>query len=69
MTNKQKKLNVESTYNVFFLYGISRCVTEMKYNNKFISFSQTQQYFIWRQVSVIRPLSEHLYIKFKTGYM
>jgi len=28
------------------LWRTSRCVTELKHNNKIISFSQTQQYFI-----------------------
>ena len=46
---------------------------ELKGNNKSICFhwSTTIFYYLtyWRQVSVTRPSSGHLYIQFKTGYM
>jgi len=44
---------------------------ELTDNNQIICFSQTQLYFIiltyWRQVSVVRPSTDHLYKKFKKG--
>jgi len=47
--------------------------TRFRDNNTVICFSQTQNILLfltyWRQVSVFRPSSGHLYIKFKTDYM
>jgi hypothetical protein len=46
-----------------------RCVMELKDNNKFICFQSNTTIFCystyWRQASVTRPTSGHLYIQFK----
>ena len=56
-----------------FLYRAPRCVTELKNNHKYVCFQSntTMFYYLtyWRQVSVLKPSSGHLYIKFKQLYV
>jgi len=55
------------------LYRTCRCVVQLKGNNKFTYFQSNKTIFYystyWRQVSVTRRSSGHLYVKFKSGYM
>jgi hypothetical protein len=64
------RLGYETNNCCRFLYRAYRCVKELKHNNKYIFFQSNTTMFYhltyWRQVSVIRPSSEHLYIQFKT---
>ena len=48
------------------------CTVELKDKNKFTYFQSNISFYYstyWRQVSVTRPSADHLYVKFKTGYM